>query len=66
MTSKVQLMKEDGSISYKIDIFMSLKGCSHDLIGTAIYLLQLMGSMGFSVAIAITPSTLTSDGTYLL
>ena len=32
-----------------------VKGCSHGAIATEIYLPQLMGCIGFSVVIAITP-----------
>ena len=33
----------------------AFKDCSHGEIATTIYLLQLMGCMGFSVAVAIEP-----------
>ena len=32
-----------------------IKSCSHGAIVTVIYLLQLMGCMGFSVILGITP-----------
>ena len=35
--------------------FLSVKGCSHGLIASAIHFSQLMGCMGFSVVVAITP-----------
>ena len=34
---------------------LSVKDCSHGLIASAIYFSQLMGCMGFSVVVAITP-----------
>ena len=30
---------------------VTFKGCSHDTIATAVYLLQVMGYMGFSIAV---------------